>query len=459
MVKVQRSSADSEAVEQGSTDLRLAEVIAAMSYALDITDGQPLGHAVRSCLIGMRLAEEIGLDVEARAALFYGLLLKDAGCSSNAAKIASLYGADDHAAKENVRLVNHSRIGEALLYIVRNAGGVRGLVRVLAAGKKTANEMTRIRCERGADIARTLELPEAAAEAIYGLDEHWDGKGHPDHRAGEAIPLLARILCLSQTVEVFLSRVGLDGALEVARERSGTWFDPALVEALERFAGDRAFWDGLRADDVDAQVARFEPGHVLTADEERLDRVAEAFAGIIDAKSPYTYRHSAGVAEIAVAIASELGFDDAELRDLRRAGLLHDIGKLSVSNRILDKPGRLDDDEFALVRRHPEHTLSVLERVPAFAAIADVAANHHERLDGTGYPRGLAADELTLPMRVLAVADVFEALTADRPYRGPLPTEEALAIIRADAGTKLCPTACSALEAWCGGASRAARAA
>jgi len=158
-------------------DLRLSEVLAALSYALDITEGQPAGHAVRTCLIGMRLAEEVGLEIDDRSALFYALLLKDAGCSSNAAKISSLFGADDLIAKRNVKTVNHSYLPEALGYVLRNASNRRDLVRVLRAGPKTTRQMIAIRCERGAEIARMLDMPEETAAAIRALDEHWDGKG------------------------------------------------------------------------------------------------------------------------------------------------------------------------------------------------------------------------------------------------------------------------------------------
>ena len=167
---------------------------------------------------------------------------------------------------------------------------------------------------------------------------------------------------------------------------------------------------------------------------------------MIDAKSPFTASHSQRVAEIADGIAAVLGFDADGRQILRRAALLHDIGKLAVSNRILDKPGKLTDAEFRAIQTHPVHTLAILERAPCFAALAELAANHHEKLDGSGYPRSLDGADLDLPMRVLAVADVYEALTADRPYRGPLPVDEALAIIDRDVPARLDATARNALK-------------
>jgi putative nucleotidyltransferase with HDIG domain len=438
-------------------ELRLSEVMAALSHALDISDGHPAGHATRTCLIGMRIADDLDLEAVDRSALFYGLLLKDLGCSSNAARLSSLYGADDHVAKRNAKRIDQTRMTEALTYIVRNSGGIRDLLRVLAAGAKTMRQVTEDRCERGAEIARMLELPEASAETIYNLDEHWDGKGHPHGLAGEEIPILARIACLSQTTEVFLREFGLAAALEMAEKRSGRWFDPGLVGILRSLGEDRDFWRAVESADAGARVAALEPeDRVVIADEATLDRVAKAFAQVIDAKSPFTARHSERVAELAVAAATTLGFTDESLRDLRRAGLLHDIGKLAISNLILDKPGKLTVEEFEAVKRHPLVTEQILGRVSRFADIAGIAAAHHEKLDGSGYHRGIHGDELDPPARVLAVADIFEAMTADRPYRRPMEAEQALELMRLDVGLRICPEAFAALERSAGTLDRAA---
>lgn len=443
-------------METASPDIRLSEVISALSFALDITEGLPAGHSARSCAIGMRIAEAIGLDESSRSSLFYALLLKDAGCSSNASKVAALFGADDGPVKRDRKLVDHTRVLPSVRSLVRSTKpGATPLERAvqLAAVVRHGTEGTRslmtLRCERGAEIARMVDLDAATADAIRSLDEHWDGGGYPLGLQGEAIPLLGRILGLAQTIEVFLEDAGLDEALRVARKRRGRWFDPALVDALESVAGDELFWTALTSGQPHLMAARFEPmDRVLVADGDRLDRVAEAFARVVDAKSPYTGRHSSGVAAISVAVGTSLGFDAAALRDLRRAALLHDVGKLGVSSLILDKPGKLDEQEWAAMRRHPELTVRILSRVDALRDIAEVAGAHHERLDGRGYHRGVTGERLTLPARILAVADVYEALTADRPYRGPLSPEEALAIMRRDVPTALDADAFAALEGW-----------
>jgi len=428
--------------------IALSEVIAGLSYALDLTEGEPPGHAVRSCLIGMRLAQELELDAATRSHLFYALLLKDAGCSANSARMAALFGADDHRAKRTSKRVNWSGRFPAFVWAVRTVapGGTlrRRVDRLLAI--KAEGEVTRAlmqaRCDRGADIAHLLGFEAETAEGIRTLDEHWDGQGQPRNLRGQEIPLIGRILCLAQTAEIFWADNGVDAAWEVARHRSGGWFDPALVEAFSAVCRDTAFWESLREADLTAWEP---PDRVLIVDEARLDAIAYAFAGVIDAKSPWTYRHSDRACVIVLGLAAALGADDEELSDLRRAALLHDVGKLAVSNRILDKPGPLTEGEFTLIREHPVVTRRILERVPGFGVLAPIAAAHHERLDGSGYPQGLAGDELTVPMRLLAVADVYEALTSERPYRAAMRSEEALAIIRAGAPHRLDQEAASAL--------------
>jgi HD-GYP domain-containing protein (c-di-GMP phosphodiesterase class II) len=436
-------------VSAGAPQIALSRVIGALSYALDVTEGEPPGHAVRTCQIGMRLAHALELDAAARSRLFYALLLKDAGCSANSAKMAALFGADDHVAKRTSKRVDWSGRLPAFMWSVRTVapgGRLRTrLDRLLAI--KAEGEVTRAlmqaRCDRGAEIALMLGFEPETAEAIRALDEHWDGGGQPRGLRGEEIPLLGRILCLAQTVEIFYAAGGMPAAWAVARRRRGRWFDPALVDALGTLRGDTAFWASLPAGDA----AAWEPeDRLLTVDDARMDRIADAFAGVVDAKSPWTYRHSDRACVIVMSLATACGEDAGTLRGLRRAALLHDIGKLAVSNRILDKPGPLTRDEFARVKEHPLVTERIMARVPGCEDMARVASAHHERLNGGGYPRGLAGAELTMPMRLLAVADVYEALTSERPYRRALSSERALEIIRVDVPKRLDPKAFSALE-------------
>ncbi len=436
-----------------ASDLRLSEILSALSYALDITEGQPEGHSVRTCLIGMRIAQGAALPPAQRGPLFYALLLKDLGCSSNAARLCSLFGADDRGLKRDHRLTDWSSPLPSLAYALRHAvpeaSPMARVLRVASIGareKGAGRAMTQTRCDRGAEIAALLGFTEATQAAIRSLDEHWDGRGMPLGLKGEAIPLLGRIVGLAQTVEVFASTFGVEAAMAIAAERRGTWFDPLLVDGLRSFRRDHGFWSLVLGPDPRAHLSAIEPEEqALVADEATLDLIAQAFARVIDAKSPYTYRHSEGVAEFAEAIGRARGFDGDELRDLRRAALLHDIGKLGVSNSILDKPGRLTEVETTQIRLHPQFTQRILEPVRAFAGIVEIASAHHERLDGKGYHRGLPGAELCPLTRALAVADVCEALSADRPYRAAMPWEQVLGILRSEAGKGLCPESVEAL--------------
>jgi putative nucleotidyltransferase with HDIG domain len=429
-------------------------VLAALTYALDLTEGQPPGHVLRSCMIGMRLGEQLELGVEERAALFWALLLKDAGCSSNAARVHALLEADDQQVKRALKTVDWTRLPDRAAYALRvaapdrlPASRVRRVIWLARQGD-VQGQLVQLRCERGAEIARLLGMPDGTGAAIRALDEHWDGKGRPRGLRGEEIPLLARVMCLAQSFEVFHAAGGQASAATMARDRSGRWFDPRVVAALEALLDDASLWRAMDAPpaELEREVAAHEPSdRVRLATSEELDRLVAAFAQIIDAKSSYTFLHSERVAALSVRLGSALGVAGGELERLRRAALLHDIGKLALPNRILDHGGQLSPSDRARVREHPRHTARILGRVPVLSGVATTAAGHHERLDGSGYPDGLRGDVLDRPTRILAVADVFDALTSDRPYRRALPHADALTIVREDEGRTLCAETTTAL--------------
>jgi putative nucleotidyltransferase with HDIG domain len=235
----------------------------------------------------------------------------------------------------------------------------------------------------------------------------------------------------------------------MAKQRRGKWFDPQVVDALFSFQDDAEFWAGLKSQNLIEQIGRWEPeDEVLIADEEGVDRVSEAFAMVVDAKSPWTFLHSTRVAEVAVGIANQFDCSPSLVRDIRRAGLLHDIGKLGVSNMILDKAGKPTDEEFAQIRKHPEYSYRILNQVKSFDALSEVAGGHHERIDGRGYFRGLQGEQISFATRILTVADVFEALTAKRPYRDAMDWEQTLAILSKDTGKGVDVECVAALCRW-----------
>lgn len=424
--------------------LSLVTLLASLSYALDLTEGQPMGHAVRTCLIGLRLARELGLVGDERDCLHLALLLKDAGCSSNAARMFALFGGDEILAKHDAKIHDWRRMSEAVKFALRHAAPQEGLVKRLEQLRELSRQPVRVmdvlteaRCTRGAEIAQLLGLSPAVSEAIYSLDEHWDGQGAPYHRTGEEIPLLARIACLAQTLEVFVTTYGTRRAYTVVSQRAGTWFDPELVRAARAFEREESFWDAVR-DQPEALLQRKTSERLQRqVSAASLDSVCTAFARIVDAKSSFTGEHSARVAEYAECLAQWLGIGEARRATLRRAALLHDLGKLAIPNLILDKPARLTDKEFALVKKHPYYTAVILGQIPGFARITEIAAAHHEKLDGTGYHRGITGEQLDLEMRILAVADIYDALTATRPYRDAMPLEKVFALLQKDAGVAL----------------------
>lgn len=421
--------------------LTLSELIGALSHALDITEGQPEGHCVRCCWIGMHLGREMGLSDEALWELYYTLLLKDLGCSSNAARICELYLTDDLSFKRDFKTVN-GRLPKVLKFVISHTGlGVglterfRTIANIFQNGDGIAQELIETRCTRGADIARQLRFSESVAMGIHALDEHWDGSGRPGHLRGEQIPVYARIALLAQVVDVFNVSDGMDAACWEVEDRCGSWFDPAIVAAFRRCAERPEFWERLADPQLERAVFALEPGrYVVPLDEDYLDEIAAAFGQVVDSKSPYTAGHSARVALYTERIAEALGLPPSRRRWLRRGALLHDMGKLGVSNAILDKPGKLDADEWAAVQRHASYTEAILSRIRAFGELAAVSGAHHERLDGMGYPRGLSGDEISLETRIITTADIFDAITAARPYRGAVPVSKTLEIMEAELG-------------------------
>jgi len=451
----------SPAAVQNEAPLCLAEVISALSFAIDLTEGAVPGHALRTCVLGMRLAGRIGISGEALNDLYFALLLKDIGCSSNAARVGQIVGGDDRILKAGIKLENWTNpyslsvSGVKLLWslVLPDADPLRRLARIVQIAlnsNKNNLELIALRCERGAEIIRKIGFSETVANAVQSLDEHWDGHGYPQRLRNKAIPILARILAVAQHLDVFATARSPHIALQVLRERSALWFDPNLVQIATSLDREGTLWTGcLALDDHDATL-RFVLGlgpqepHPLAHQE--IDRLCEAFADVVDAKSPFTYRHSLGVAEVACNIARTLGLPKARCQLIRRASLLHDLGKLSLPNTILDKSGGLSAKEWKRVQQHPRLTRQILARIEPFKEIAAIAGAHHERLDGSGYPDQLTAPDIPLEVRILAVADIYRALTEKRPYRPGLTHTQVMRMLRSETPRKLDPVVVAALE-------------
>jgi putative nucleotidyltransferase with HDIG domain len=437
----------------------LPEILSALSFALDLTEGAVPGHALRSCLLGMRLGMELGFSPIALADLYHALLLKDVGCSSNAARMCQILGGgDDRVVKSGVKLEDWTRPNRPKLSTLRllwynvspDENPVSRLRRILQIGLAqhgNNEEMIQLRCDRGASIVRKIGMSEQTALAVRSLDEHWDGSGYPQRLKGTAISPLARVMAVAQHLDVFSVEQGAVQTMLILRQRSGRWFDPEVVKAAESLHKKSALWrqrspNGVQASTDPAKAVRAAVIALSPHENNRLsashtDLICEAFAEVVDAKSHFTFRHSMGVTKAARNIGRAMGLKPERMELLNRAALLHDLGKLRVPNSILDKPGKLDDAQWSVMREHPGLTRTILSRVKQFQELAEVAGAHHEKLDGTGYPRGLTAGRLSLEARILGVADMYGALTEDRPYRSGFSPAEALKIMERDVPGKL----------------------
>jgi HD-GYP domain-containing protein (c-di-GMP phosphodiesterase class II) len=410
-------------------NVRLAEVVAALSLGSDLGMGLPMEHVLRQCLISMRLADRAGLDAGDRGVVYYTALLAWVGCHVDAYEQAKWFG-DDLVLKADFRIVDFAGPAATARFMLGHFGAGLPMVEraklgaeMMRSGWPRRRSALERHCYAADDLAGRLGLGERVRRSILQTFERWDGKGVPDGAKGDDILPTARIVNLADVVEVY-QRVGATApAIAVARERSGTQFDPAIVDvfcaaAAEIFAELDAVttWDAVIAG---------EPGLAAWLSESEFDGALEAIADFVDVKSPYTIGHSRGVAELAAAAARSYGLPPHDIALVRRAGLVHDLGRLGVSNAVWDKPGTLTPSEFERVRLHPYLSERILASSQTLAPLGALAVEHHERLDGSGYPRGITANAITLPSRILAAADAYRTRVEPRPHRPLWPSGEA----------------------------------
>jgi HD-GYP domain-containing protein (c-di-GMP phosphodiesterase class II) len=421
----------------------LIEVLSALSHALDITEGQKRGHSFRTAFLAIELAKKLNLNQSDIFDLYCAGLLKDSGCSSNASRVYKTFDADDLTSKYKVKFIDWSNFYESFKFAIKNTKPSQNLFYKIShllvetkGNTKLMDELTSIRCNKGFEIAISLGFSYNIANAIKFLDEHWDGNGSPYKIKGEKIPLFSRILCLCQTFEVFASNFGLSAAFDIINKRKAKWFDPFLVDLFNSLRNDNNIWEKYYNFIENYNIV--DVGEEIIKNNNKLNistrQIAETFALIIDAKTSFTYNHSKRVADYCALILQDLNAPSYRIDFMYIAGLLHDIGKLGISNKILEKPGKLDDSEFEMIKLHPKYSYEILKNIKVFDYLAIVAGAHHERLDGKGYYQGLAGDELNEDMRILAVADVFDALRSERPYRPALELDKVFNIMENDKG-------------------------
>jgi HD-GYP domain-containing protein (c-di-GMP phosphodiesterase class II) len=413
--------------------VRLAELIAMLSLGTDLGMGQPMEHQLRQTLIAVRLAERLGLDEATRRAVLYVSLIAWVGCHVDAYEQAKWFG-DDLALRAESRGMD--------LTTLRPAGDGLRPQEAIENHWLATNE-----------LAAALGLGPEVRDAVYQTFERWDGKGVPAESRGEEILMPARLVNVADVVAVFHRAGGVDAAVAVARERSGTQFDPALVDAF--CAGASEVLDGIEAVTAWPAVVDAEPALEIVLSDDALESALEAIADFTDLKSPWTIGHSRGVADLAHAAAPAYGLSAGDAALVRRAGLVHDLGRLGVSNAVWDKPGALTAAELERVRLHPYLTQRMLASSPVLAPLGAIAVQHHERLDGSGYPGGLSGEALTPAGRLLAAADAYHAMTEPRPHRDAHGARDAAAELRSGAGRGLFDA--DAVEAVLGAAGHRAR--
>ena len=399
-----------------------------MSLGIDLGLGQPMEHVIRSTLIAMRLGSSLGLGDGERAALYYISLLAWVGCGADSYELARWFG-DDIQFRADAYRVDTAGLPMAALIVRRVGSGRLGRARAVRSLATGIHEVNEAHCAAASAFAERLELGPEVREPLYSLFERWDGRG-PRKQRGEAVPQPIRIVQLADIVAFFHREEGVEGAVAVARARRAKQFDPALVDHFCASAADfcealdgTANWDAV----IEAEPVLREP-----LPPELLERALHALADFTDLKSPSTMGHARGVADLAEEAGRRLGLPEDEVRMLRRAALLQDLGRMGVSNAILDKPASLSAAEMERVRLHPYFTERMLARPPALARIGAIASQHHERLDGSGYPRGLVGAALGPAARILAATDVYRALIEERPHRPPLPAGEARPVLQAE---------------------------
>ena len=415
--------------------VRLAELVAALSLGVDLGFGQPMEHVLRQCLIALRLAERIGLDEDERAVVYYTALLVNVGCHADAYEQAKWFG-DDIALKSG-KYDHEFRSARAAMAAMRLIGSgnpplhrFRVAVEFAVSGHRELDGMIESHTALARLLAEQLGLSAGVRDALGAAYETWDGRGWPGELEGAEIPVAARVAGLAEFVEVAHRMGGVGAAEALARGRSGTQFDPDLAGYVCA-DGELLFSDLDSVGTWDAVIAA-EPALGVVLVGEQIDAALLAVANFVDLKSPYTLGHAAAVSELAADAAERAGLAPAEVSTLRRAGLVHDLGRLGVSNAIWDKEGPLGAGEWERIRLHPYLTERMLHSSPTLAPLGAIAVQHRERLDGSGYPRGLSGAAISRPARVLGAADAYQAMREPRPYRPARPPEEAADELRAE---------------------------
>jgi HD-GYP domain-containing protein (c-di-GMP phosphodiesterase class II) len=398
----------------------IAGVVAALSVVSDLTRGHPPGEAMRACLLATELARRAGRDAACQDEVYYGTLLRFAGCAATSHELAAVFG-DDVAVRARGDLIDPSVPDEAIAFLaglgvdparLRALGGPAGVAKMKAEG-------ARADCEVGADLTARLGLPEAVRRAVLDSFERYDGHGVPAGRAGSEVAEASRFAAVGYAAVMFDAVGGGDVAARTVARWSGRALDPEIAAVFADAPAELLAVSG--PDDLWAAVVDAEPGPRRTfVDEAAFEEALAGFGDAADLKSPWFTGHSRGVAALARAAAGLIApGSDADVV-VYRAGMLHDLGRVAVPTGVWERRGPLRPEDWELVRLHPYHTGRILARSPVLAPLGLIACRHHERADGSGYPAGVGRSELDAAACLVAAADVFHALGEERPHRAAL---------------------------------------
>ncbi|OSC43308.1 HD domain-containing phosphohydrolase [Mycobacterium decipiens] len=413
-----------------------AELLAALSVAIDLGLGQPAEHMLRAALIATRLADRLGLSHQQRDCVYYTTLIMWIGCHADSHEYARWFG-DDIAVRHDSYLVDWSGL-PYMRFLATNIGRGQPLLHrlsmmatLLVNARGQLSQMIHSHCTSAALLADRIGLGPNVQAALAFAFERYDGSGLPTGAHGDAIPIQMRVAQLAEMAEVHHRTYGVEGATAMARARRGGQFDPEVVDVfLNDAAGILA---GPPTGDAWAAAVRAAPDHQQPLDDQSLDTLLVALGDFVDLKCPFTLGHSRAVARLAGDAALAAGLDGDAAALTRRAGHVHDLGRIGVSNQIWSRQGSLTAAEFERVRLHPYFTVRILNQVRGLRDLAEVAGNHHECPNGSGYPRALAGSALSLPDRILAAAVGYQSAREPRPYREQLSPGSAARRLRARA--------------------------
>ena len=411
---------------------RLSELLAGLSLSTDLALGQPMEHVLRACLIAVRVAQRMGLDEEAQADAYWVTLIATV-CTGESFEMAKLFG-DDIAFRSGMHHIGPSQFAVMFLALRQAGSGRSPLARagniasIVGTAGHNVETIFSAHCAVTTAVSQRLGLNARVSDALSYTFARADAKGLPRGVGGDDVPVPVRLMQLADLAEVHNRLGGVDGAVAMANTHAGKLLSREVVrafcEAAPEILGDlNDPWD---------RVIAAEPMRQPTLSEDQIDSALEVIADIADLKSPWLAGHSRGVAHLAARAAAAAGMPEHDVTTVRRAGLVHDIGRTAIANNVWDKPGPLTEGERERARLHAYYTERMLRRPALFAGLAAVAASHHERLDGSGYHRGARGSDIPLLGRYLAAADVFHAVQEERAYRPAMSEKQAVMHMRAE---------------------------